>query len=153
MTATEPVIEEWRRVWRESFAKILPLKGLEALREALVKDDDRLSQGSTSTSTTTPFMCVESWPVEAACLLGFCGAIENGGFADQTASGNQTNKDAATVGRVEEFFAQMCFDADQMLGEPAACRALLNFYDDTPRERMLAELLPEVERAIAARVP
>ncbi len=35
-----------------------------------VSDDPRLTQGST---TTPPLMCVQDWPVEAACVLGFCG--------------------------------------------------------------------------------
>jgi hypothetical protein len=50
-----------------------------------------------------------------------------------------------TVGEVEEFFARACFDADQRLGEPAACRWFLNWFDDTPRNRMRHELLEEIE--------
>jgi hypothetical protein len=32
-----------------------------------------------------------------------------------------------TVAEVEEFFARVCFEADQVLGEPAACRWFLNW--------------------------
>ena len=57
-----------------------------------------------------------------------------------------------TVGEVEEFFARVCFEADQRLGEPAACRWFLNWFDDTPREDILRELLAEVDAALAARL-
>lgn len=49
-----------------------------------------------------------------------------------------------TIAEVEEGFARACFEADQILGEPAACRWLLNWYDDTPREEMRRELLGEL---------
>jgi hypothetical protein len=129
-------MESWREVWRKGFAPCLSRAALEALREALRTDDPRLTQGSTT--TPPPLMCVQDWPVEAACALGFCGwqgeALE-------------------TVGEVEEFFARLCFEADQRLGEPAACRWFLNWFDDTPRPQAWAELGQEVERAIAALPP
>ena len=58
---------------------------------------------------------------------------------------------AATVGQVEEFFAKACYQADQRLGEPAACRWFLNWFDNTPRAEMRRELLAEVELALAVR--
>ena len=141
-------MESWRLVWRNAFAKVLPAEGLRALADALRADDPRLTQGSTT--TPPPLMCVQSWPCEAADALGFVGAAVNGGFADETPSGRQTNPNAASVGAVEEFFARACFDADQILGEPAACRWFLNWFDDTPRAEMRRELLAEVELALAA---
>ena len=71
--------------------------------DALTGDDPRLTQGSTT--TPPPLMCVQDWPVEAACALGYCG---------------WQGDELETVGEVEEFFARMCFEADQRLGEPAA---------------------------------
>jgi hypothetical protein len=56
-----------------------------------------------------------------------------------------------TVAEVEEFFARMCFEVDQRVGEPAGCRWFLNWFDETPREEMRAELLAEVERALLRR--
>src|SRR5262245_26042690 len=135
MLTNEP-IESWRMVWREGFAPVLSTTGLLALRDALQSDDPRLSQGSTT--TPPPLMCVQDWPVEAACALGFCG---------------WQGEELETVGQVEEFFARACFEADQRLGEPAACRWFLNWFDDTPRGEMRNELLVEVERALAERVP
>jgi hypothetical protein len=54
-----------------------------------------------------------------------------------------------TVAEVEEFFARACFETDQRLGEPAACRWFLNWYDETPREEMRRQLLAEVNRSLA----
>ena len=129
-------MESWRIVWRDGFVPTLPTAGLEALRDALAADDHRIVQGATT--TPPPLMCVQEWPVEAACALGFCGwqgeALE-------------------TVGGVEEFFAKSCFEADNRLGEPAACRWFLNWFDDTPRDDMRRELLAEVELALADRLP
>ena len=130
-------VEQWRRVWRDGFAPVLPTAGLEALRDALRNDDPRWIQGSTT--TPPPLMCVEDWPVEAACALGFCGAVDHGGFG------------IATVGQCKEAFARACFDADQRLGGPPACRFFLDWFDETPRDAMRRELLPEVERELAQR--
>lgn len=128
-------MESWREVWRKGFAKVLPLDGLESLREALVNNDCRLKQGITT--QPPPLMCVQDWPCEGSCALGWT-KYKGGG---------------ATVDEVERHFSKACFDADQLLGEPAACRWFLNWFDDTPRDQMRRELLAEVELAIAARTP
>lgn len=128
---------DWRNVWHGGFAPVLPTESLEALAEALRADDVRLTQGSTT--TPPPLMCVQDWPCEAGCALGFCGAVANGGFGN------------ATVGQCEEFFARACLEADQRLGEPAACRSFLNYFDDAPRDQMRNELLAEVELVLAER--
>jgi len=83
-------------------------------------------------------MCVQDWPVEAACALGFCG---------------WQGERLETVGDVEEYFARCCFEADTRLGEAAACRWFLNWFDDTPRDDMRRDLLAEVELALADRLP
>jgi hypothetical protein len=129
-------MESWRKVWREGFAPLLSTVGLESLRDALLADDSRLLQGATS--SPPPLMCVQDWPVEAACALGYC-AWQGEGLD--------------TVGEVEDFFARACFDADQRLGEPAACRYFLNWFDDTPRNAMRRELLAEVNIVLADRFP
>lgn len=132
-------MESWRKVWREGFASQLSDSSVEALRLALLQDDPRLLQGATT--LPPPLQCVQDWPVEAGCVLGFCGAIENGGFG----------KDGATVQQAEQFFAEKCFEADRLLGEPAACRHFLNFFDETPRDEMRRLLLSEVNREQARR--
>src|SRR3954468_12278617 len=127
-------MEAWRSVWRNGVAPLLSLAGLEAFRLALLSDDSRLIQGATT--TPAPLECVQDWPVEAACALGYCGWEGDG---------------LETVAEVEEYFARMCFEIDQRLGEPAACRWFLNWYDETPRDEMRRVLLAEVNRAVARR--
>jgi len=127
-------MESWRKTWREGLAPQLSVPALTALRRALLTDDARLLQGATT--SPPPLQCVQDWQVEAACALGYCGWLGSG---------------LATVAEVEEFFARMCFEADQLLGEPAACRWFLNWYDDTPRDEMRRQLLAEVNRALAQR--
>jgi hypothetical protein len=129
-------MESWRKVWREGLEPLLSTAGLEALRRALVNDDPRLLQGATT--TPPPLQCVQDWPVEGACALGFCGWQGEG---------------LETVAEVEEFFARMCFEIDQRLGEPAACRWFLNWFDEAPRDEMRRLLLAEVNRALARRLP
>jgi len=135
MTDATKTMESWRSTWRKGFAPVLPLDGLKALKVALETDDRRLTQGSTT--TPPPLMCVADWICEAGCPIATCGVAVNGGYG------------VSTVGSVEEFFARACFDADQRLGDPAACRWFLNWVDDTPRDRMRSELLAEVNLAIA----
>src|SRR5438552_17129476 len=127
-------MESWRKVWREGLAPQISTAGLEALRAALVNDDARLIQGATT--SPAPLQCVQDWPVEAACGLGYCGWQCDG---------------LETVAEVEEFFARTCFEADQRLGEPAACRWFLNWFDETPREEMRRQLAAEVHWALTQR--
>src|SRR5438874_13685269 len=127
-------MESWQNVWRKGVAPLLSTESLEVLRQALVSDDARLLQGATT--TPPPLQCVQDWPVEAACALGYCGWQGDG---------------LETVAEVEEFFARMCFEIDQRLGEPAACRWFLNWFDETPRDDMRRLLLAEVNRALARR--
>jgi hypothetical protein len=127
-------MESWRKVWREGAAPLLPTKGLEALRDALKNDDPRLIQGATT--TPPPLHCVQDWPVEAACLIGFCG---------------WKGEDLDTVAEVAEFFGRIAFDMCREIGDPGASRHLLNWFDETPREDMRRELLAEVERTLSER--
>ena len=129
------MMESWRTVWREGFAKVTPLAGLLVLKELLEKDDPKLLQGTTT--KPPPLMCVQDWPVEG------CDAISATGLTPERSFG------VATVGEIEEHFADMCFEADRLLCESAACRWFLNWWDDTPRGTAIAELLAEVEKAIS----
>jgi hypothetical protein len=127
-------MESWRKVWREGVVPLLSTSGLMALGQGLENDDPRLLQGATT--TPPPLQCVQEWPVEAACALGYCGWVGDG---------------LETVAEVEEFFARMCFEIDQRLGEPAGCRWFLNWFDETPRDEMRHQLLREVNLALAQR--
>jgi hypothetical protein len=128
------MIEAWRKVWRDGIAPQLSTAALEALGRALLADDPRLLQGATT--APPPLQTVQDWPVEGACPLGFCGW--------------QVLK-LGTVGEVVEFFARACHAADQQLGEPAAVRYFLNWWDDNPRHFVRTLLLAEVDGELARR--
>src|SRR5438045_2654448 len=127
-------MESWRKVWREGIAPQLSTPGLEALQAALIRDDERLLQGSTT--TPPPLQCMQECPVEGACGVGYC-AWQGDGLD--------------TVGEIEEFFAKVCYETDQHFGEPTACRWFLNWFDDTPRDEMRRLLTPEVAAVLAER--
>lgn len=126
-------MESWRKVWRV-VAPQLSTQGLLALRNALQTDDSRLLQGATT--SPPPLQCTQDWPCEAACLIAYP---------------SWQGDSLEYVADVEERFAQICYDTDQALGEPAGCRWLMNWFDETPRQEMIAQLLPEVELALAQR--
>jgi hypothetical protein len=146
-------MQSWKKVWREAAEPLFSVADLQILHEALVNDDPRLLQGATT--TPPPLQSVQDWPVEAACLLAYPGAIRLGGFAGGERHCKPAAEDeplAATVGEVEEFFAKMCFAIDTALGELAGCRWLINWFDSSPREEMRRELLGEVERSLILRL-
>lgn len=122
-----------QKAWREGIAPQLSDAGLEALALALRTDDPRLVQGATT--MPPPLHCVRDWPIEAGCALAYC-AWQSGGLA--------------TVGEVENGFAQICYAADEACGISAA-RYFIEWFDDTPRDEMRQQLLPEVEAVLAAR--
>jgi hypothetical protein len=127
-------MENWRKVWRDGLVPLVSTAGLEALRRGLVGDDAQLAQGATT--TPPPLQCVQDWPVEAACALGYCG---------------WRGEQLQTVKQVEEFFARLCFEVDKRLGEPTAIRWFLDWFDETPRNQMRRQLLAEVCHALARR--
>lgn len=127
-------MESWRKVWREGVAPLLSTTALQALERAVRSDDKRLIQGATT--CPPPLQSVQDWPVEAACALGFCGWQGEG---------------LESIAEVEEFFARMCFNIDQRLGEPATCRWWLNHWDETPRHELFREMLPEITLALKDR--
>lgn len=124
----------WRHVWRQGLAPQLSTAGLEALERALISDDARLVQGVT---TSPPALeSLGDWEVESACALSYCGWLGDG---------------HATVAKALGYFEHVCGLADQALGEPAACRLFLHWFDETPRADMRRQLLAEVQRALAER--
>ncbi len=153
-------MESWKRVWRNGFVPLLSEKALQGLLEALETDDSRLVQGSTT--TPPPLSCVSDWPCEAACGIGYAGAVEMGGLlpppsyerslGEVPGMSQQAGSPpavVATVGEVEEYFAKMCWECDKLLHEPAGCRFFLNWFDETPRDEMIALLIQEVQLALA----
>lgn len=128
-------MESWQKVWREGIEPLLSIDALRALHAALLSDDPRLIQGANT--TPPPLLCASAEPVEEACVLCYAGWQGEG---------------LETVAEVEEYFARLCFECDQRIGEPAACRWFLNWHDDTPRDEMRQRLLAEVELSLTARL-
>jgi hypothetical protein len=124
----------WQRVFHVGIVPQLSTCGLLALHRALTLDDPALLQGATT--EPPPLQAVQEWPVRAACALAYAGWQGDG---------------LESVGEVEDFFARLCWEADKALGEPAAIRYFLNWFDQTERTEMRRLLLCEVEFAIAER--
>ncbi len=127
-------MKSWQEVWHDGVAPWLPTRGLEALQAALVRDDPRLIQGATT--LPPPIDGAQSWPVEAACVIGFSGWQGRG---------------LESVEEVEQFFAFVCGQAEEQLGETSACRWFLNWYDTTARSEVRLRLLAEVEQVLEQR--
>src|SRR4051794_29041840 len=109
-------MESWRHVFREGLEPVVSTPGLRALHQALLTDDRRLIQGATT--TPPPLRCLQDCAVEGACMTAFPFWQGDG---------------LKTVAETEEAFAEACYEMDARLGEPAACRHLLNAYDSWPR--------------------
>jgi hypothetical protein len=106
MTAAE-------RVFKDGFAPQWGDSGLRLLADACRDFDPRLVQGVTCRPSV--YSPNPGTPVESCDLVGFVGLAMY---------------DHVTTGALEEFFAGACFEADNRTGEPAACRWLLNWWDD-----------------------
>jgi hypothetical protein len=127
-------MEKRRRIWREGLCPQLSTAGLQALKTALVRDDQRLLQGTTC---YPPLLDVlQDRAVEACCALSFCG---------------WQGDSIQTVSQLDQFFQRLCDTADLMFSDAAACRFFLNWYDDPSREEMRQELLAEVTFALEQR--
>ncbi len=127
-------MESWRLVLTEGFFPQWSRQTLERALKALEEDNPKLTQGSTT--TPPPLQCVQDWPCEACDLIAFCSVDDPFG---------------STVGEVEEGFAQSAFTADQLLGEPAACRWWLNHFDDSPRIRVFTETAAAIRKELERR--
>lgn len=100
--------------------------GLIALREALVEDDVHLVQGLTAVGD----VCLQ-----CACAVTYCG------WKDGTVT---------TIHEANDYFTKVVIDADAR-GNVGAATPFLNWFDRVPRETMLREFLPMVERTLEAR--
>ena len=127
-------MDKWKEVFVKGFAPVIKTEGLLALKQALVVDDPKLIQGATT--SPPPMTCVQDWPCEAACGIGYCGWQGDG---------------LHIVCDVEEYFAKVCFQADQFLGEPAGCRHFLNWFDDSPRSVVREKLIPVIDEILVER--
>jgi hypothetical protein len=127
-------MESWRQVWVEGFQVQFANTGLIGLHSALVADDEKLLQGKTT--NPPPLQSVNDWPTEGCCPVSWA------------SSGDPI---AMPIGFVVDSFAKSCYEADRRLGEPAACRWFLNWWDDAPRQEAVSELLSEVRKELIQR--
>jgi hypothetical protein len=125
-------MEVWRHAFRNGFAVVLPIKGLIGLLQALEKNDSRLITGSTC--FPPPLQCYQNDFVEQCCPVAWAAAW-----------GAPT---CYPVSELEMLFAQACWDASALLGDPSASRHLLNWIDATDRAEIRRELIPELRLAI-----
>lgn len=125
-------MERWRKVWRKGVVPQLTKCALRALKQGLETNDATILQGLTT--SPPPLGCMSDYPVEAACVLGYTG---------------WKAERLQTVEQVENFFVSVCLESDQRMGEPASIRHFLNWFDDSPRDVAVPELLAEVTLALA----
>jgi hypothetical protein len=123
-------MEPWRRVFREGIAPQLPLAALEALRHGLLKHDPHLRPGATVDVGWT----AGGTGIMQACAIGY-GAWKGMQLTSPT--------------EIEMFFNDVCSRANQILSDPGACGAFINWFDSHRREFVFPLLLTEVNRAIA----
>lgn len=122
-----------KTAWRDGLAPLLTLEQLASLELALRFDDPRLLQGQTVEPPPVFYPDLDhddpvnpgNMPPVAVCLLGWC-AWHDG---------------CATTAAVEEYVQRA-----QVGGE---LDALVDWYDETPRDEMRAALLHEIKRSIA----
>lgn len=130
------ILSAWQFTWRHGIAPQLSTAGLEALASALEKDDPRLIQ--LATTQPPPLESLADQEVTAADPIGFCGWQGDG---------------LTTVGEIEHFFAWVCFETEKAMGEPAAARYWLNWWDGHPRAEVFPLMLAEVLGNLAKRRP
>jgi len=150
--ATEPWRKTFRRgilpaLWEMAGGRLGYVKALRAVEHYLLGDDDgTLCQGNTTEALGDSFSVRDypgrgDRPCDGACFVGYL--VWKGGLV-------KTKAERATINEVEEGFAQMCFLTDKHMGEPAACRWFLNWFDETPMSSVRQPLLREVMRALSA---
>lgn len=131
---TPETIPAWKKVFRDGIAPSLSDDSLEYLLGALERDDPELVQGSTT--VPPPLMIYHDYDCNGGCAVAY--AIWKG-------------EGIRLIGELEEKWAAVLWEADQRLGEPAAVRYFLNFWDDTPREVVRRELSAEIWRIMRER--
>lgn len=127
-------MESWRHVWRNGVAPLLSDRALRALKTGLEQDDKTILQGST-TDPPPMFVCIND-EVACACPLAYTGWQGEG---------------LVTVGEVNDYFAKLCVEASNLLGDPAGIRWLTNWIDEVARSDMREALLTEVNLTIQGR--
>lgn len=152
----EEAAEPWRKtfrkgilpaLWEKAGGRVGYATALRAVERHLLDDEDgTMCQGNTTEAlgdshSVRDFPGRGDYPCDAASFLAFL--AWKGGLV-------KAKHERATINEVEEAFAEMCFLIDKNMGEPAACRWFLNWFDETPMSSVRQPLLREVMRALSA---
>jgi hypothetical protein len=121
----------WQRSWREHVAPNLSIAGLAALKTALETNDKRLLQKVT-------VLPDGNGRVSGACVIGYCGWQET------------NNCYCRTPYAVDRYYTEVCRKIHASSGWEAI--HFITWYDKTPRQEMIAALLPEVELVLSSRL-
>ena len=124
-------LEPWRKCWRIGFVPQMSERQLTALRVALEMDSPELVQGHTAIP-----ICDGTAACEGACAVGYACWRGDG---------------LVSTFQVYQRFAEVCFEADRLIADPAGCRWFLQWFDDTPREEVRRDLLGEIDAELARR--
>lgn len=127
-------LPKWQLMFRSGFAPLLSTKALEALRDGLEKNDERLVQGITCVPPA--IQGCKELPPQQACALAYAG---------------WHGERIQTVGALEEWFAEICLSAQERVKWEVKPSDFLSFFDDTPKELMSRYLLQEVNWELAMR--
>lgn len=125
-------MESWRKVWREGLAPLLTDPQLEVLLAGLRADDPALIQNQTTEPMA--FDCGLKSRCEGGCLIAY--PIWKGGVEN--------------VVNVAEAFERTVDRVDRACGL-GMCSELLDWYDGSSRDIVIAEMLPEVQLEIEKR--
>lgn len=119
---------------RQTLHRLLGLvsrRAVEALRDALARDDRRLLQRETvRPGVQAAGECV----VEGACLVGYLGWVED---------------NAVRVWQVDGAFVRLCNELLRASDPWLPVSPLTVYWDDTPRAEAFAAVLAEVEAYLA----
>ncbi|MFO0799197.1 MAG: hypothetical protein U0804_17145 [Gemmataceae bacterium] len=147
-------MERWQTAWRFGIAPTLSVAGLEALRAALAENDRRLMQRQfvyppvrpMRRRTTGAIHVPRDRPVTGGCAVILAGWLGDG---------------ITDARELHDYFETVCLFADLALADCHGMRLeegktgpsfyFIEWFDNTPRARMRAELLPEVERELRLR--
>lgn len=127
---------EARHVLRHAVFPQLSASGIAALQEALAADSPDLLTGATTDPPPLHKFALE--PVQRCCPIGY--AILQGSFEGE-----------ATVGQIEEKFAELAFRADGLAGHDCSMRHLILYIDGQPWEEVRRQLHLECLLALSVR--
>lgn len=125
---------KWKDVFRRGLAPQLTSDELETLLTALVNNDPDLIQGKTVEPCGAGVKGDEK--PKAGCMIGYIIWKCRG---------------ANEVRDVQNEFACICCGIDVRLAVLSVNRYLLNFFDETPRDKMRPQLIEEIELELERR--